>query len=317
MIHLKNTEIENLVFEGGGTKGAAYVGCMKVMNDLGLLHKVKRVAGTSAGSITAALLACGSGYEGLKEAIDHTDFSTFVDDKGWILSDIYRLFWHYGFHTADPFVAVLKKYIGKYGGDPELTFAQLDQKIKNHPNGRFKHLTVISSNLTRQKSQIFDHQRSPDLPIWKAVRASMSIPLIFEPFQIKGDYYVDGGLSWIFPIDVYDKTHLEKNGDEKYERNPATLGFYLEQHDLVKDGKEYNPPSVKINSLRSFATAMIGYMMETANSKHLHPDDVARTVFIDDLGVSGTTFNTSKEMIQKLIESGRKATEAYFDKRNA
>jgi len=57
---------------------------------------------------------------------------------------------------------------------------------------------------------------------------------------------------------------------------------------------------------------MASFLMENANSRHLHPDDKPRTVFIDDLGVSGTDFNTSKEMIDKLIESGRKATKEYF-----
>lgn len=317
MLKLKNTLIENLVFEGGGTKGAAYVGCMNVMDDMGLLRPVKRVAGTSAGSITAALLACGSGSAGLASAIAETDFSSFVDDKGWIFRDIYRLFRHYGLHTADPFVAVLKKYIKRYGGDSELTFAQLDQKIADNPDGPFKHLTVVASNLTRQRAQVFDAKRSPNLPIWKAVRASMSIPVIFEPFKINGDFHVDGGLSWIYPIDVYDKTIVEKDGDVIHDRNPNTLGFYLEEQDLVKKGPEFNPHNVKINSLKSFVLAMVDYMMTTANSKHLHPDDVSRTIFIDDLGVSGTSFSTSKEMIQKLIESGTKATKTYFAKRNA
>ncbi len=308
---LSKVIIENLVFEGGGTKGAAYAGCVDVLDQIGLFNGVKRVAGTSAGSITAALLACGAGNKGLEESIRHSQFREFIYDKGWVFGDAYRAYFKYGIHTGDKFVSILKDYIKRFAGDPELTFAQLTE-MAAVPGSKFKQLTVVSSNLTRQNPHIFDNKRTPNLPIWKAVRASMSIPVIFEPIQIDGEYHVDGGLCWIYPIDVFDTIINDPNGDEEYLRNPLTLGFYLEQHDLVPDDGEFNPKFTKIKSLRSFAIAMASFLMENANSRHLHPDDKLRTVFIDDLGVSGTDFNTSKEMIDKLIESGRKATKEYF-----
>ena len=48
-----------LLFEGGGTKGNAYVGVIQVLEEHGLLKGIKRFAGTSAGSQTAAILAVG------------------------------------------------------------------------------------------------------------------------------------------------------------------------------------------------------------------------------------------------------------------
>ena len=49
----------NLVFEGGGVKGIAYVGAMKVLKEEGILPNIKRVGGTSAGAINATLFALG------------------------------------------------------------------------------------------------------------------------------------------------------------------------------------------------------------------------------------------------------------------
>ena len=49
----------NLVFEGGGVKGIAYIGAMKVLKDEGILQNITRVGGTSAGAINAALFALG------------------------------------------------------------------------------------------------------------------------------------------------------------------------------------------------------------------------------------------------------------------
>ena len=41
----------NLVFEGGGVKGIAYVGTMRVLESKGILQNISRVGGTSAGAI--------------------------------------------------------------------------------------------------------------------------------------------------------------------------------------------------------------------------------------------------------------------------
>ena len=48
--------IKNLVFKGGGVLGIAYAGAIKVLEDKQILGQIERVAGTSAGAITAALV---------------------------------------------------------------------------------------------------------------------------------------------------------------------------------------------------------------------------------------------------------------------
>jgi len=53
------SQFRNLVFEGGGVKGIAYVGAMEVLEEKGILGDVRRVGGTSAGAINAVLLAAG------------------------------------------------------------------------------------------------------------------------------------------------------------------------------------------------------------------------------------------------------------------
>ncbi|VFS56685.1 Patatin-like phospholipase [Leminorella grimontii] len=50
---------ENLVFEGGGVKGIAYVGALEVLEEEGILDNVKNVAGSSVGAIAAVLVGLG------------------------------------------------------------------------------------------------------------------------------------------------------------------------------------------------------------------------------------------------------------------
>ncbi len=48
-------QFRNLVFEGGGVKGIAYVGAIKVLEEKGIMPNIVRVGGTSAGAINAVL----------------------------------------------------------------------------------------------------------------------------------------------------------------------------------------------------------------------------------------------------------------------
>jgi len=73
---------ENLVFSGGGPRGLAYVGALAALenvNDTNLINGVKRVCGTSAGAITAALLACGFNSEKLSAFSEKTPLNSLLD----------------------------------------------------------------------------------------------------------------------------------------------------------------------------------------------------------------------------------------------
>lgn len=206
----------------------------------------------------------------------------------------------------------MKKNLKAFSGDANITFAKLDVLAQKNPT-QFKHLTVIASNLTRQQPQIFSAQTSPDLPIWHAVRASISIPLIFEPVKINNDYFVDGGLAWNYPIDLYDRYEKDSHTHTNTRiPNPATLGFYLEPENLFNKGQAFKNSDYKIDSLKTFAFGLSSYLYNTANAAHIEPCDRQRTVFIDDLGISATDFSLSEKNIDALIESGRNATERFF-----
>ncbi|XP_019626164.1 PREDICTED: uncharacterized protein LOC109471315 [Branchiostoma belcheri] len=76
-------KFENLVFEGGGAKGIAYIGVCKVLEDAGILPQITRFAGTSAGAITAALLAIGlTPQEMLEELSSKNLLEVVLDARG-------------------------------------------------------------------------------------------------------------------------------------------------------------------------------------------------------------------------------------------
>ncbi|MEM9447987.1 MAG: patatin-like phospholipase family protein [Cyanobacteria bacterium P01_E01_bin.6] len=60
------------VFEGGGVKGTAFIGAMRCFDDVGI--KWRKLAGTSVGAITAAMLATGLSMDALEEIVAHLDY---------------------------------------------------------------------------------------------------------------------------------------------------------------------------------------------------------------------------------------------------
>lgn len=310
--------IRSLVFQGGGVKGSAYAGAVRVLAERGLLGDVQNVAGTSAGAITACMLAVGAGADGLEESVRTTNFGSFLDTGWGVLDDVARLVSHYGVCPGKHFESLLGDEIARYAGDRNLTFAGLRALAARDPH-KFAEMYVVVSNVTKQRPEVLCADNHPDMPLWLAVRASTSIPFVFEPVRIADDIFVDGGLSWNFPIDLFDhdELHLAQPMAGK-PRNDETLGFVLEPQPLAEAGvKDWSSLPGHTENVIAYAESLMGFLSETANNLHLHPDDLPRTVFIDDLGVRSTDFKAPAHVIAQLIASGERATRAFLEERTA
>ena len=304
----RGSVIEALVFEGGGVKGSAYAGVIEVLEANGVLAGVKRVAGASAGAITASLIATGGGSDGLHRSVTQTNFHDFITDHGGVFSEVTRFVKEFGLHNGEAFVDILKAQLAENCGNADITFQELADLSKEEGSAA-KELYVVASNLSRLHAQVFSHYTSPDLEVWKAVRASIGIPFIFEPMHIDGNLFIDGGLTWNFPIDIFDAQ------SDHYPPGQAagqTLGFFLTQHKAYTQNKKWGEDRLNIDSLKAFCLGIGSFMYEMSNSKHIHPEDNCRTVFIDDLGVNGADFSTQGDKIEALIDSGRRSTVAHF-----
>ena len=71
---------KNLVFEGGGVLGVAYLGVIEVLADKNILEKITRVGGTSAGSIVALLIGLNYSVDEIKKELRELDLRNFMDD---------------------------------------------------------------------------------------------------------------------------------------------------------------------------------------------------------------------------------------------
>lgn len=325
---------KNLVFRGGGMKGTAYTGALEVLDKKGILKQIKRVAGSSAGAITATLVSFNLSYDETLKLIESLDFklvpqlrsSNHENEPEWLpkflskeimkitgdFEAVQRLMTKYGWYSSEYFNNWICGVISDHcEGNPDATF-------KDFQRLGYKDLYVISANMSKLKVSVFSADETPDFPVAQAVRMSMSIPLYFEVIRFngkklgEGDFYVDGGLLMNYPLHIFDHPKFQEN-NIWYENgiNWETLGFYLYTNPdkLSKD--------MKIENFRDFITHLYesyNISLQIAEIEN-NPIDQRRSVKINTLGVSSTDFHLSKndqEFID-LVDSGKQATKDYLE----
>jgi len=325
-------QFRNLVFEGGGVKGIAYIGALETLSQRGFLDHIVRVGGTSAGAINGLLFALGYSIREQREILQSTDFRDFMDSSFGVIRDIRRLAKHFGWHQGEFFRGWLGELIKARLGSIDATFADL-QASAGKPE-----LYVIGTNLSTGYAETFSAERHPDMPLLDAVRISMSIPLFFQAVRRgpRKDVYVDGGVQLNYPIKLFDRMRyiapgeepacryteyynrenarflLEQPGRSPYIYNCQTLGFRLDSAAEIGLFR-YNEPvrGKPIKRFHDYARALWGAVMNQQEKQHLHSDDWQRTVYINTLDVGTTDFDLSDERKQALVEQGIKGAETF------
>jgi NTE family protein len=270
----------------------AYPGALQVLQSQGILPEIRNVAGTSAGSIVAAMIALGYTPGEMQDLMLDLDFKQFED--GSILGGPERFFKRFGWFKGDYFLEWMQCRVKEKTGSPDATFADLHKDPT-----KYRDLFVMSTDLSRRRSQVFSFETSPDLPVAQAVRASMSIPLFFEAFYIdddlfgetgaKQDLFVDGGVLDNYPIELFDQDGI----------NPQTLGLFLRNLEAPTN------PDSKIDSFPEYARNLFEALLNVqVNAFNNNPEDQKRTIVIDNLGVRTTDFDMSNDLKCKLIQQG-------------
>ena len=157
-----------LALGGGAARGFAHIGVIQVLEEAGL--RPDFVAGTSAGSVVAALYASGKTGAQLQQIGESMEEAAITD---WTLP-----VFNSGILRGD----ALAKYVNQQVGG---------RSIENMTVP----LGIVATDLYSGEMMVF--QRG-DTGL--AVRASSAVPAIFQPVKISGRSYVDGGL--VSPVPV-------------------------------------------------------------------------------------------------------------------
>lgn len=217
-----------VVFMGGGAKGFAHVGALKIIEEAGI--PIDYIAGTSMGAIVGGLYSIGYDARALDSLIHKQDWMHLLSD------DVYR----YNLSGSERekaqnyIVSInyakegIKLPSGIIEGQNILNLL-LDVTTGYHEEMNFNKLPIpfrcVAADVKSGKEVVLDHG---SLPI--VLRSSMAIPGIFSPVRLDTMLLVDGGILNNYPVDVVRKMgadivigiSFEKN-DKRVEKDAGSI----------------------------------------------------------------------------------------------
>jgi NTE family protein len=275
-----------LVLGGGGAKGAAHIGVLKLLEELKV--PIDYIGGTSMGALVASMYASGMSPEEIERAVLALDWDDlFTDSPPRSEIDFWR--------KRDDFTILSVLEFGVKGGGLRLPRGVIAaQKI-----------TLLFETMLMPVSNITDFDKLPtpyravasDLETGSAVvlksgrladaaRASMSVPGIFPPVEVNGRYLCDGGITRNLPVDV-----VREMGADII---------------IAVDVGQNLPKREQLGSPMAIMNQMVDIMMKENVKKQI--DQLKKNdVFIrPDLGtISSGDFKRGKEAIERGMQAAQ------------
>jgi NTE family protein len=311
--------IADLVLSGGGVKGVALAGAVSALNDAG--YSSWRVSGTSAGAIVGALVAAGLTGQALTRVAMGLNYQKFADkvplDRVPLVGPGLALLADDGLYRGDYAREWIADELAKHG---VRTFADLaldDPQLP--PEKRYKLVVTCADVTLGQMIRLpWDYREvyglDPDEQlVADAVRASMSIPLLFRPVTITNPIteatstLVDGGVVSNFPIDSLDRT------DGKPPRWP-TFGITLLPDIPGPDGTLLPAWLNKVlpSPVHLLEGVIITALVGRDQAYEHQPWIRARTIEVDSDSVGFTDFGVTKQEVQQLHDDGYQVAEKFL-----
>ena len=191
-----------VVLSGGGAKGMAHIGVLKVLEKAGI--PVDIVTGTSIGSIVGGLYAIGYNAHSLDSMVRTQDWTYVITDKEDLSKQTLLDRKKNNTYLFSTGLTIGKRDRGAGGLIRGKNLAELFQKLfvgytdsLDFTNDLKIPFACVATNIMDNSEVVFHSGRLP-----QAIRASMSIPAAFAPVRLDDMVLVDGGLKNNYPVDV-------------------------------------------------------------------------------------------------------------------
>ncbi len=278
-----------IVLSGGGAKGTAHIGALKVIEEAGI--PIDIIVGTSMGSIVGGLYAIGYTTEQLDSLVMAQDWKMLLSDKKAAKAlDLITREQKSGYILSIPFFE--KPQDGISGGvikGRNIGRMLWELTEEYHDSINFRKLPIpfacVAQDLVSGKEVVF---YNGVLPI--AIRSSMSIPGVFAPVSLHGQLLIDGGLVNNYPVDI-----AKKMG--------ADIIIGVDVQDPMKTEKEMQ------NNLIAQLSQLIDLQGRNRWEENVAQTDVY--IKVDVKGYNTASFNTTA--IDSLIERGEKAARLQME----
>ena len=237
-----------LVLSGGGAKGAAHIGVLKYLEEAGI--PIDYIAGTSMGSIVGGMYALGYSSEEILEVISSVDWDRLISNevdrrstsftrkseksqqvvtvpfslktsKEDLQSRSFRNSLPNGIVSGDNLINLFNSL--SVGYSDSLSFDNLPIPF-----------ICVATNMISGEADVLDKGE-----FTKSLRASMAIPILFDPIKMGKTIYADGGLTSNFPVEQCRARGADYiigvSMSPGLEKNPDKLSSILHQVKQLKE----------------------------------------------------------------------------------
>ena len=275
-----------LVLSGGGAKGFAHIGVLKVLEEAGI--EISYIGGTSMGAIVGGLYASGYNAKQIDSIFTATNFDALLQD--YIPRSAKNF---YGKRNDEVYAISLPFHHFRIGVPSAYSMGLYNYNLLTKLTHDVRHVTdfnklpipffCMATNIENGKSVILDKGYLP-----QAMLASAAFPSLFSPIEIDGQLLVDGGVTNNYPIN-----EIKKLGANFI--IGVDVQDDLKERDALKDATRI---LVQISNMQTMQ-----HMTEkiAQTDVYIKPD-------ITDFGV--ISFDKGRNIIKK----GEEAAKAVFDK---
>ncbi|MDP2560936.1 patatin-like phospholipase family protein [Psychrobium sp. 1_MG-2023] len=255
------------ILAGGGTRLPAHIGILTALEEMDTT--IEHIVGVSGGSIISSMYATGMPLDEIKQAAMDTDFNQF---RGFSILSLIK---DGGLCNGNKLEDWLDDMLD------HKTFADLE-----------KDLHIVATDVRRSKPVIFDRERTPDFKISKAVRYSMSIPLLFS-FKPYGNRLMADG-----SILSEDALHRDWAGD-----GTPVLCFRLRgehEYEDIRPGGLF--------PVTDYVTLLIRTFLTTISREYINNNYWHSTLIINTGKSSPVQFNLDSDQKRALFLAGYDTT---------
>ncbi len=276
-----------LVLSGGGAKGMAHIGALKIIEEAGI--PIDYVVGTSMGSIIGGLYSIGYSPEQLDSMVRQQDWTFLLSDriprkdKNMLEREIDEKF-----ILSVPFSKTsIKEVTGGLikGQNIDNLFSELT--LGYHDSISFNQLPIpfacVAENIVKGEEVVFH-----DGILSTAMRASMAIPGVFTPVRLDSMVLVDGGVANNYPVNIAKQMGAD-----------VIIGVDVQSK--LKPANELNNAGIILGQL-------IDLMGQDQYLKNLEETNVH--IKVDVQGYSAASFTPAA--VDSLIARGKKAAGEQF-----
>lgn len=228
-----------LVLSGGGAKGLAHIGALKIIDSLGI--RLDYIAGSSMGAIVGGLYASGYTAKQLDSLFHEVNFSDLIQDKIPRRSKTF-----YEKDYSEKYALTLPVVDGKVSLPKGISNGQNFYNFYSEVTAHVRHIRDFSklpvaffctgTDIETGKGLVFDTGYLPDV-----IAASAALPTVYSPIKHNGKLVTDGGVTDNYPV-------------EEIRRRGAEIVIGVDVQDTLLSRKQLNTVADIMLQISNFRT---------------------------------------------------------------